>query len=413
MTDIPLLPPLFLVGDIESQSIQEISYWTGDDVSDPWYGLPYRWKIRINFDVQVHSAYTSRLYMVYTAKDIQVNSWIADIQTGRSLKIIGIDGINTNDNYITCYVEDVDRYNLLTSPYQDGTGLPYLNGKIVAFNLAEDGLPILAPISLYSAIMDINNNFLADLTSRFRYRNTISQYHTIKQPGHIFKIKDPIYLRSDGKFMLANNIANANKIIGHVTQVNTPGIDYFSFKPINPIQKIMLPGFPGDIIYLDYDNPNNYIATPPLNKPSVPCFIKLSATTAIPLERNAIPPKQNLEATTSPTMMDDLPHGYNKDSLWFNKLTGEMFICIDGTVNNAVWVKVNSTAIDMKYKHEQLAPNMNWIVVHNKNSYDFTYNIYDFSGKEILPNEILSIDSNTINVQFTVPIHGKAIFNFV
>lgn len=412
MSDIPLNPPLFLIGKIVPSSIVPVATWTGDDLTDPWYGIPYRWKVKIEFDVQTHSSHRTRLYMAYTAKDITVGTWIADIDYGRSVKIIGIDTINTNDNFITCYIEDVDRYNLLTSPYQDGTGLPSIS-NIVAFNLAEDGLPILAPISLYSSIMEINNNFLVDLTSRFRYRNTISQYHTVKQPNHIFKVKDPIWLRDDGKFMLANSVTNVNKIVGYVTQVNTPGIDYFSFKPINPIQKIALPGHVGDIIYLNYDSPNSYIGTPPLNKPAIPCFIKLSGTLAVPLERNAIPPYQNLEAINNPSIYSDLKNGYNKDSIWFNKNTGELFICVDATENNAVWVKVNSVPIDKKYKHIQTIPSDEWTIVHNKNSEDFTYNVFYMTGEEIIPDNITIIDNNSVKVKFNMAISGKIIFNFV
>lgn len=54
----------------------------------------------------------------------------------------------------------------------------------------------------------------------------------------------------------------------------------------------------------------------------------------------------NYVATTDPTTGDDLGDGYRVGSQWINQSTGFIFICIDPTTNNAVWIKLLRNAGD-------------------------------------------------------------------
>lgn len=50
----------------------------------------------------------------------------------------------------------------------------------------------------------------------------------------------------------------------------------------------------------------------------------------------------NFDATTDPTATNDSTEGYGLKSYWYNKTKGNLFVLVDGTENNAVWVKVNT-----------------------------------------------------------------------
>lgn len=52
--------------------------------------------------------------------------------------------------------------------------------------------------------------------------------------------------------------------------------------------------------------------------------------------------KHNLDATTRPGNLDDSVSGYSKGSLWLNKPTGKVYICINNTELNAVWTEITN-----------------------------------------------------------------------
>lgn len=54
-------------------------------------------------------------------------------------------------------------------------------------------------------------------------------------------------------------------------------------------------------------------------------------------------PESNFEATTAPTVDDDVSSGYYPGSLWLNTLTEEVFVCISNGVGTAVWSAVAFT----------------------------------------------------------------------
>ena len=48
--------------------------------------------------------------------------------------------------------------------------------------------------------------------------------------------------------------------------------------------------------------------------------------------------KDNQDATTLPSVTDDIFMGYSVGSRWFNITNSRMYICTDSTQDNAVWV---------------------------------------------------------------------------
>lgn len=58
-------------------------------------------------------------------------------------------------------------------------------------------------------------------------------------------------------------------------------------------------------------------------------------------------PKNNLTATTNPTVNDDITLGYQTGSQWFNQSTSEMFVCISNADGAAVWEQTSLTIDDL------------------------------------------------------------------
>ena len=58
----------------------------------------------------------------------------------------------------------------------------------------------------------------------------------------------------------------------------------------------------------------------------------------------------NLEATTNPTVTDDVDLGYEVGSTWVNTASGAIFKCVDSTDGAAVWAEITSTGVDPAVK---------------------------------------------------------------
>ena len=48
-------------------------------------------------------------------------------------------------------------------------------------------------------------------------------------------------------------------------------------------------------------------------------------------------PRQNLTATTAPTITDDSAAGYGVGSCWLDTVAGKIWFCTDATAGAAVW----------------------------------------------------------------------------
>lgn len=54
--------------------------------------------------------------------------------------------------------------------------------------------------------------------------------------------------------------------------------------------------------------------------------------------------KNNLTATTAPTVNSDASEGYSNSSLWYNTSSSRVYLCVDNTDGAAVWADLTSTA---------------------------------------------------------------------
>lgn len=258
MTTNAIKPPISLLGTLTSA--EDIEFWNEDDGSgDPWLGQAYKWKVSIDFQqIQMHSFHESQAYMQYTVMDVKPGFWMADLTSGKAVKIRSIDP-STWDMKLVCEVEDIDRFNTFCDYSQMGIGRPSEFTSVVIFEVGRDGLPVFGPVSQYSEAFGVNTAWTADVLSNFRFRNLYRDVWRVYQPNHTFQIDDVVYLGADGQYKLASSDkAAANRIIGTVSTINTPGVNWFTIKPLASITPNIdppLPGSPGDIIFVDPQNP--------------------------------------------------------------------------------------------------------------------------------------------------------------
>lgn len=65
------------------------------------------------------------------------------------------------------------------------------------------------------------------------------------------------------------------------------------------------------------------------------------------------------------------------------------------------------------FVHHQLTESTTWSIVHNKNSVDFVYTILDTMGNQVLPNDINTINANSIEMTFLQAMAGKTTLMFI
>jgi hypothetical protein len=410
-----IMPPLSLIGDI-TNSI-DLTYWNEDDgYGDPWLGMPYQWTLTVSLrGAQLHSSHRTKNYMYYDATDVNIGDWIADVYTGRAVKIIRIDEASTGTDLV-CDVEDVDRFNTFSDYSQSGIGRP--DSAVSIFSIGKDGLPVFGPLSQYSSLIS-NNAFAADVLSNFRYRNLLRDSYRVSQPGHSFVEGESVYLKEDGTFDKAlGNLASSEKVIGTINTVGTPGAEWFTIRPLAPISSNLpqpLPGLPGDLIYLDPATPGAYTSIKPANFANA-IFIKISDYTGMPVDRGISTPVSNYAATTTPSATDDSSSGYTPGSMWVNISTKTFYTCVDASVGSAVWTSGSGSSVGATsplYKFVQDTESLLWDVVHNKNSVDFTYTLFDATGAPVWPDSINIVDENEVQFNFTQSMAGKVILSFL
>lgn len=68
---------------------------------------------------------------------------------------------------------------------------------------------------------------------------------------------------------------------------------------------------------------------------------KIDLTTSVenflPQEHGGVNGRNNVTATTDPTISNDATQGYAPGSVWINNQTGRVFVCRTNSVNTAVW----------------------------------------------------------------------------
>lgn len=267
-----ILPALLLKADMTIDNVVES--WNEDDgTGDPWLGFPYKFKATLQVQAQSHGSHLTPTTFFYTGTDVTTGMWLSGQLQGFAWRITDI--LYQDGSVVECVIEDVDRYNTFTDLYQTG-GYP-ANGAVVIFNVDDDGAPILTsvPDATFSSV------FVTDLIGRFKFRNQFKDFIPIKQPGHGLVKGDMIRMTSSGSYVtVAADEASKDvlgTIVGQVTDVGTPGAEWFTFKPRGELRTGLvpqLPGSAGQLIYLDPVNAGKLVATKP-EANAVPIYIQL------------------------------------------------------------------------------------------------------------------------------------------
>lgn len=290
---------------------------------------------------QDHGSFSTREPYLYNALDVAVGDWYVEASTGKALQITAVDISETNPNFISCTIEDTDRWEQFSDPNGiAATGAP---GFIVS--LSDDGVPIFNSLIDYQSEVAPNIGFFEEMISRFRARNLKVNKIRVNQNGHTFVIGDTIVLNSSGLYSLADpDLSTADQIIGRVVDVGIPGVNWFNYAPRGVYEENISPALPGnvgDLVWLDPANPGKTTATRP-NSQAIPVYIKINNTTGIRLAEQAIQPIDNYNTTTDPTVNNDITQGYRYGSKWINTFTSRAWILVDPTAGAAVWQELSA-----------------------------------------------------------------------
>jgi len=335
ITGITLTPLGFWPED-EGTYYGEDQWWAGGPAPQP-----VTWTLEGTIVQQDHSSFSTPQIYIYNALDIRVGDWYVEASTSKALMITSIDVSATNEGYIKCTIEDIDRFEQFSAP--DGVTATGADGFIIS--LSDDGSPLFADLTEYQSFISVNPGFIEDVNSRFQARNLKTEYVRIYQPGHGFSIGDTIILQNDSTFALADaSTIDGERVIGTVTDVNIPGTYWFDYEPRGQLQEnlqLPLPGLPGDVVWLDPANPGLLTATKP-NSLAIPLWIKIDDTTGVRLFNGPVGPYNNYDSTRDPTQTDDSTQGYQPGSEWINTVDLTVWVLLDATPNGAQWVSLST-----------------------------------------------------------------------
>jgi len=65
------------------------------------------------------------------------------------------------------------------------------------------------------------------------------------------------------------------------------------------------------------------------------------------------------------------------------------------------------------YLHEELIVSDTWVVAHGATLLNYQVQVFDSTGNLIIPDQVITIDADTIHIIHGAPITGKAIFTFL
>lgn len=236
----------------------------------------YRWtaKLILNVPQQHSSQYTQTPY-IYNGLDVSVGDWIGSDDPVKCLKIVQVT--NKTEFSADVIIEDVERFNTFYDASGFGNGV-FNEGFGYIFNLGDDGMPLLTPITEHRYI---SKTFFQDINNRFAMDNLKIKIR-IFQANHNLTVGQELYLdRMDGRY----KPMQTGKIpVGKVLDVSD-GNNTFIIRSISPIvEGITLPGIAGDIVYFDDDNPGSL--TTIVN--SRRAYLKLTNTTGLSIPEKDI-----------------------------------------------------------------------------------------------------------------------------
>lgn len=253
-------------------STDALDFWPFDDgTNDPyWEGgatpQPYRWQYTLTVSEVYHSSHLTAHDRKYTAEDVFVGMWMADL-LGNALKIVGI--VSKSPTQLVVIAEDVDRFNTFQDPSQTGNGSIKTTEGVI-FELDDEGMPQLDPLP-----GNVNVSFLPNLTGRFQRFDPQMRFR-FQQANHGFQKGDVLVLNPSSGYWEKSSADNSSLFpIGTVAD-DYPYPNTFYLRPFNEIVENITPALPGrvgDFLYSDLSNPGKLTVTPGGKK----VFIKLTA----------------------------------------------------------------------------------------------------------------------------------------
>ena len=131
-----ILPPKNIVGSIDMGSTSVNSTYSNG--SSVWNGSPFSFNATLTITPQTNSSEdTTPTPYQWDGNDISVGMWFGQ-PNGSIYKIVSISAQSSTS--ITCVIEDVDLYVLLTDNTSTGNNFPAESQNSLVFDVSEDGL---------------------------------------------------------------------------------------------------------------------------------------------------------------------------------------------------------------------------------------------------------------------------------
>lgn len=84
-----------------------------------------------------------------------------------------------------------------------------------------------------------------------------------------------------------------------------------------------------------------------------------------------------------------------------------LYICVEVTSGLPFWIPLTNEV--SSYTHTQGTPAITWTVNHNMETTTPLIQVYDVNGSQIIPDEIIAVDSNTHTVTVGEAIAGRVV----
>ena len=162
-----ILPPKNIVGNIDLGSVSVNA--TYSNIASVWDGFPFSFDITLTITPQTNSSEdTTPTPYEWNGNDISVGMWLGQ-PSGNTYQIVAITSQNATT--VVCTIEDTDLYCLLVDNTSTGNNYPSEGQNSLIFDISEDGMPVVTPVSQITGLIGTAAQWLDDLHDRFRYRN--------------------------------------------------------------------------------------------------------------------------------------------------------------------------------------------------------------------------------------------------
>lgn len=174
---------------------------------------------------------------------------------------------------------------------------------------------------------------------------------------------------------------------------------------------------PDFVIYVPASDPNTFMVIPGLVQRYRITSVTVIDQSTVDLiviwdepgqEQNA--PTSGVECLITQTS-ENKGYGFITDpTLYPNMPSFVIPAAINNDIENITDVSTGST---QTYLHIQSSDSAIWTINHNKHSSNFVYTIFDDTGDQCLPNDVETINENTIVLHFLADMRGKVMFMFL